>query len=111
MASGKLVNGQCVPDALVKDFFFGQVSPVVTQDSNYIYAVLPVNVEGAWYWRSRTTLKVNGTSTNVDVPAGPALLGGCDTSEEFVDGLTMGWGVVVAMAAVYAVHMLKRAAT
>lgn len=49
-------------------------------------------------------------STMIDKPAFPSCEFG-SAYDSFIDGHTLGWGVVAVMVAAYSVHLLRRALT
>lgn len=54
---------------------------------------------------SSTGVITNLTSSNATVPTFPT----CDQSADFMDGITIGWGVVLAMVIAWSYRAMQRA--
>lgn len=104
MAAGKIVSGQCLDASAALDIYISHSQPVITAGSpSYT----------SWLYRdgASTLAKVtyrdgvyfsNETYSGFTLPA-------CDTTTQFLDGVTLGWLVVAAMAAAWGITVLKRA--
>lgn len=102
MAAGHIVNGSCVDVAASSDQFFSQLQPIAAAGSPS-YLTYASKDAGVWYLN---TLQDGQPFTSYALAA-PGFAS-CDTTETFYDGMALGWGVVGAMVAAYAVHMLRR---
>lgn len=122
MAAGHIVYGQCVDVAESLDLYWGQKGPEhavfpSSSGSSYTDMFVYEKVGGVWQmttWLNAPSLPFISKGSKT-VPAvsfasceyQPAL----SAVDSFVDGHFLGWGVVAAMAAAWAVHQLRRAAT
>lgn len=105
MAAGFLVDGQCLDASSAPSFMASRVPPVSVPGSTIYTSTMEV-VSGALVSRTyQTTTSGTTLYASVDVSN---ILQSCDTTETFFDGLTLGWGVVLAMALAYAVHIMRR---
>lgn len=105
MAAGFLVDGQCV-DSLYAPAYMASLVPPVTVPGSTVYTSTYEVVAGALVSRTYQTTPTGTTLyASMDVSS---ILQSCDTSETFFDGMAVGWGVVLAMALAFAVHMMRR---
>lgn len=102
MAAGHIVNGSCVDVAASADAYFSQLQPSAAAGSPS-YFTYASNDAGVWYLN---TLQDGQPFTSFALTA-PGFAS-CDTTETFFDGMALGWGVVAAMAAAWAIHTLRR---
>lgn len=103
MASGYIVQGQCVGVAEAPDYIFSQIKPSVTAGAD-VYVSQAHKLSGVWNIVSYKN-GVHFSSTPIPVP----VFGACDTTSTFFDGMTIGWGVVAAMVVAWSIHVLRRA--
>lgn len=105
---GSLVNSKCfASNALAADDWFSGKDPSFTAGSTS-YLSWFEKVGGVWQIK-RQSIASNGTitnltSSNATVPTFTA----CDETEQFVDGVTMGWGVALAIFAAWAIKYMRR---
>jgi len=58
----------------------------------------------------RKSIDSNGTITGLTSVTAPSLtFPTCDQSTSFIDGVTIGWGILAAMVAAYAFKLMQRA--
>jgi len=106
MAAGNIIRGQCVPADAAQAHLLSYMTPGSIQIGTDSFT---------WYFYASGTSFGKVTFKNNDfflseyfsVPYGPS----CDTEASFQDGMALGWGVVAAMVAAYAVHLVRRALT
>jgi hypothetical protein len=102
MSAGHIVNGSCVDVAASADAFFTLLQPVASAGSPAFYSVV-TKTSGGW-----DLLTYSGSTlveqTALAVPNFPV----CDTSDQFLDGFTVGWAVVAVMVVSWALTVLRR---
>lgn len=115
MAAGHYVNGVCTDTALSTDSYYSQIMPAFTPGPNgtEIYKVF-ANVNGTWtldeYTISSTGTITPNFKSSLPIPS----LASCtyqpelSATERFGDGAILGWGVAAAMAAAWAIHVMRR---
>lgn len=103
MAAGHVVGSACVDVATSADAFFSTIAPATTPGLVTYYSQASKE-SGVWYLKTYA----NGTLVTTSPLTAPAFAS-CDTTANFFDGLALGWAVVAAMVAAYAVHLLRRA--
>ena len=106
---GALFNQTCyATNAEAADAFFLAQGPFYTAGSTSYLGWFEKN---ATTWQiKRQSISSSGTVTtltasNATVPTFPA----CTQSQNFTDGMTLGWGVAAAMVAAFGVKFLARA--
>jgi hypothetical protein len=109
MAAGHIVNGQCVDVAASADMYFSHFVPVAMQvlNSQGEFDVLQLSMTkdaGQWFY-----LQFQNEFLIGSFPSAVPAFATCDTTTEFFDGMSIGWAVVAAMVAAYAVNFLRRA--
>lgn len=108
MATGYLFQNVCYPslsDATAAKWQ-SQPSGITAGTTSYL-----TNLEfsGTAWQIKRYTLSSSGTLTLNTTTLAPSLtFPTCDTFTNFNDGLTLGWGVVAAMAAAYAFTLMRK---
>lgn len=101
-------NSTCyTTNAEAADAYFLSASPAFTSGSTS-YLSWFEKVSNVWQIK-RQSIAANGTVSNLNastatVPAFPT----CTQSQNFLDGVTLGWGVAAAMIAAFAVKFLAR---
>lgn len=103
MAAGHIVNGQCVGVAASSDIYWSNFR-ATAQSGPDLY--LTIATKSGSNWQIDTTL--NGAAYSSVLAPTPGF-STCDTSDQFFDAMTLGWGVAAAMVASYAIHLLRRA--
>lgn len=103
MAAGHIVGAACVDVAASTDAYFSTITPVTTP-GDVTYFSQASKDAGVWYLKTYADGSIVTTSPLI-APA----FASCDTTANFFDGLALGWAVVAAMVAAYAVHLLRRA--
>lgn len=107
---GSLVNGKCfASNALAADEFFASKDPSFTSGTtSYL----------SWFEKSGSTWQIkrqsisstgtvtNLTTSNATVPTFPT----CSETENFTDGVTMGWGIATAMVLAWGFSMVRKQA-
>lgn len=102
MADGRIVNGQCVDAAAAVDLYYSSQAPSVSAGSPSYITQLEKSASG---WDAVTYS--GGAVVNVSALTAPGFVT-CDPAAPFFDGLTLGWGVVAAMAFAWAITVLRR---
>lgn len=108
MAIGYYAHGKCWPDqnsATAAHWSAGPGLFITPGATTYMSNV--VN-EGGWFI-IRYSISSSGVSTKLGYTALPLQsFPYCDTTTEFMDGMTLGWGVAAAIVAAWAVKNLRR---
>ena len=107
MAAGHLYDKVCyaTPEAATQAMYFSPSFSTITPGATTYYQIPvmignQVNLQG---W----TISSSGVQTAKWTKAPPVtLFPTCDTSSEFMDGMTLGWGVAIAMIAAYAIKFI-----
>lgn len=108
MAAGYLFNGQCFSTLADASAAHWSQTPVamVPGSSSYLADVV---WSGTVWQHKKYKIDSNGNLTLEGTTALPAVsFPTCDTSESFFDGMTLGWGVALAMIAAWLVKNLRR---
>lgn len=103
---GALYSERCYESQTAAlDAYYGSVPPTYSAGSTVYYTVMVKKPQG-WaadtyrVWSSGTsTLQTSSLVPVIDFPA-------CDATESFFDGMTIGWGVVLAMAIAWGFRMM-----
>lgn len=103
MSAGHVVGSLCVDVAASTDAFYSTLLPAVTPGNPSYYSFASKD-SGVWNLHTYANGVLLNTST-LSVPS----FASCDTTETFYDGMALGWGVVAAMVAAFAIHALRRA--
>lgn len=92
------------------DAYFSSSGPFYTAGSTSYNSWFEKNVSNVWQLKrqsiSSTGTVTNLTTSNATVPTFPT----CDQSEQFLDGVAVGWGIAAAMVAVWGFRLMMRAA-
>ena len=112
---GYLYGGKCYNTKTdAQDAAYSAYPVTVWQDATYVYQRYfepqPTSPSG---WQRRTDKYVIESGTYVGAVSNNAMnlgLPECDYTAPFIDGMTMGWGVVTAMVVVACLVMMRRAA-
>ena len=108
MATGYLYKTQCFPtlaDA-TSARWSDQEAGITSGTTSYL---TDVQWSGTAWVLKRYTLNTSGTLTLNTITNLPALsFPSCDTTQNFTDGSLLGWGVVAAMVAAYAVKFIAQ---
>lgn len=107
MAAGYLHGAKCYASTSdAANAYFGSHVPQVVSGTPS-YATEFSNVGGVW---KTNGYSINGSgvwtlrfSSNAVVPAFPA----CDTTEQFFDGMAIGWAIAGAMALAWGVRQIR----
>lgn len=105
MAAGYTVGTQCVDAATATDAYYSNTFPATTSGAD-TYTSMYLRDATGW---QQATFK-NGVEILRTAAVTP-ILPPCDTAANFNDGQILGWGVVAAMVAAYAIHLLRRSLT
>lgn len=105
---GALVGGRCYASQdAAADAYYSAAAPAQTPGGTSYLSEF-VKVSGVWKLR-RYQVASNGDVAMLTDATAPALsFPACDPAGDFKDGLTMGWGVVAAMAVAWAIVALRR---
>lgn len=106
---GYFVRGQCWQTLdQAKDGYFSTTGPFYVAGSTSYHAWFE-KVGAVWQLKRQSISSAgaitNLTTTNATVPAFAA----CDETQNFSDGMLLGWGVASAMVAVWCIRFLTRA--
>ena len=108
MASGALVGARCFSSNAEATDAVYSAAPIGQSVGQTTYVSEFVQSSGAWVVR-RSVIAQDGAVTQLADAAAPSLsFPVCDTTAQFTDGMTVGWGVVAAMVAAWAVGALRR---
>lgn len=102
MSAGHIVAGQCVDVAASSDAYFSTLQPVASATNPAYFTVASKNLND-WY-----LLTYSGPDLVSSTLLASPIFASCDTTEQFMDGLAVGWGIVAAMVAAWAIHVLRR---
>lgn len=103
MAAGHIINGQCVDVAVSTDLFWSNFEATAQSGSN-LYITVASKTSGIWQLETY----LNGSLYSTVAAPVPSFAS-CDTTEQFFDGMAIGWLVVGAMVAAFSIHLLRRA--
>jgi len=109
-ATGAIYGVKCYPsqsDAL--DAYYSQVAPAQAPGTTS-YVSEFVKVSGVWNIRQYSVSSTGVWTTRSTTAAPVVTFPTCDPSEAFMDGVSIGWGVAIAMVAAAAIINLKRGA-
>lgn len=107
MADGVRLGNQCYASSQqASDAYYSAVTPSITPGPT-TYVAEYVKSSGAWLLRL-TQVQTGGGQSSVTTAAPALALPPCDPLENFKDGMTVGWGVVAAMAVAWAVSVVRR---
>lgn len=98
MAAGHIVGGRCVDVAASLDAYYGMSLPVHSTGSP---AYISTITKSGASWRHDT---YQDGALISSVPAPTPTFSTCDTTENFFDGMTLGWGVALVMITVYVIR-------
>lgn len=108
MATGYLFSQTCYRTLAEATSAHWSVTPTDITPGSTSYISDVVWSGTAWVIK-KYTLASNGTLTLNSTTTAPTLsFETCDTMQKFNDGLSLGWGVVAAMAAVWSVRFVAR---
>lgn len=99
MTPGHIVNNQCVDVAASQAAYWSTMRPTTIVSGIDTYYTYTQYSAPDWYL---FTFK-NGVYQRYTTLATPAFPS-CDTTENFFDGLQMGWGVATIMIIVYVIR-------
>lgn len=107
---GSFYDGKCyTTNSEAADAFFSSKEPSYTAGSTSYQSWYEKSVGGVWQIKRQSIASggaiTNLTTSNATVPTFTA----CDPSADFMDGVTIGWGVASAMVLVAAIKMMQRA--
>ena len=106
---GSLVGSYCyASSAEALDGYYSASEPVHTAGSTS-YLSYYEKISGVWSIL-RQSIETDGTVTNLTTVVAPIpTFPTCDPASNFLDGMTLGWGIASAMIAAYAVKWLWQA--
>lgn len=105
---GSLVNSKCfASNALAADDFFSAKDPSYSAGATSYLSWFEKT--GSTWQIKRQSIDSSGVVTNLatstaTVPTFPS----CDESEQFNDGVTIGWGVAAAIFVAWAIKYMRR---
>lgn len=106
---GALVGGRCYVDSgVAADAYYSAAAPSQLVGAT-TYLSQFVKVSGAWVLRRYQVAPDGSLGQMADAMVPVVAFPDCDPYESFKDGMTMGWGVVGAMAIAWGVMYLRRA--
>ena len=109
MATGALVGARCFASAQEATDAVYSAAPVSQAVGPTTYVSEFVFASGSWVVR-RSVIAQDGAVTTMQDAAAPVLsFPACDTTAQFMDGMTVGWAIVAAMVAAWCVVSLKGA--
>lgn len=104
---GALVNNVCYSSSgdAANAYFSALPSSVVSGSTTYEshYSVSG----GVWYLVTDTYNASMALLSSVSAVAEVPAFAACDPSQSFYDGMTLGWGVVAAMCAAWAIRVWR----
>jgi hypothetical protein len=107
-ADGALVGGKCFVSADdATDAYYSAVAPAQTAGA-VTYLSEFVKGSGGWVLRRYQVGSDGSIGTLADAQVPAMSFPSCDPRAAFFDGMTMGWGVVAAMAAAWAVVAMRK---
>lgn len=105
---GALVGSKCFADVgEATDAYYSAVSPAQTPGA-VTYLSEFIKTSGGWVLRRYQVGSDGSVGTLSDASLPAMTFPSCDPRAAFFDGMTMGWGVVAAMAAAWAVVAMKK---
>lgn len=108
MADGALVGSVCyLSQDAAADAYYSAVAPSQTPGGT-TYLSEFVKVSGVWKLRRYQVSSAGDVSMLTDAVAPAITFPTCDPAGSFKDGMTVGWGVVAAMIAAWAVVTVRR---
>lgn len=109
MATGYLFRDVCYPTLAAATSAYWSDDPVAITPGSTSYIADVVWSGTAWTIKKYTLSSAGALTLNSTTNAPTLAFESCDTMQKFNDGLSLGWGVVVAMAAVWGVKFMSRA--
>lgn len=107
-ADGALVGARCFADVgMATDAYYSAVAPSQTPGA-VTYLSEFVKTTGGWVLRRYQVGSDGSVGTLTDASLPSLSFPACDPQESFKDGMTMGWGVVAAMVASWALVVMKK---
>jgi len=105
MALGHIVGSQCLDVASAGHAVARGVAPSLMFDgtNSHLHEVVYDETDNFF----AIYHSVDGSFVE-SFPYSPVLTS-CEMDQPFLDGMTLGWAVVAAMVAAYAIHLLRRA--
>lgn len=103
-------NGVCHSSvASAADAYFTSIAPSLLVSSTTSYQLYYLPISGVWNLRKVTISSTGVPTVNFTVPVAPPTFQNCDLTQNYFDGMQIGWGVVAAMVFAYAIVFLKKA--
>lgn len=108
---GSLVNGKCfTSNALAADEFFASKEPSLTSGTTSYLSWFEKSTTNGWQIKrqsiSSTGVVTNLTTSNATIPTFPT----CSETEQFTDGLTVGWLIATVVVTAWAAAQVRKAA-
>jgi hypothetical protein len=108
MAAGFLYQGQCYATLSDATAAHWSENPAAFLPGSTSY-IIDIGFSGTAWQIKKYTLASNGTLTLNTTTNLPALtFPTCETSQNFTDGMELGWGVAAALVAAWLVKILRR---
>lgn len=105
-----LYNSVCYPSvASAADAYFSSIAPSLLVSGTTSYQLYYLPIAGVWNLRKVTISSAGVPTVNFTVPVAPPTFPNCDLTQNYFDGMQIGWGVVAAMFGAYAIVFLKKA--
>lgn len=107
---GASFQGKCFQTvALATDAYYSSV-PVQSTPGSTSYVLYYKWSGAAWRMRSDSVNSGGNVNQRWDIPAPAVAFPACEEYEALFDGMTLGWGVVLAMAIAWGFREMKRQA-
>lgn len=106
MAAGFLFNNICYPTLSAATSAHWSANPVSMTAGTTSYISDMVWSGTAWVINKYTMTTAGVLTLNSTTNAPVLAFEACDTKTDFLDGMTLGWGVAVAMVAAFAIKFL-----
>lgn len=102
MEPGHIIKGQCVDVAVSTDLFWSNFEATAQSGSN-LYITVASKTSGTWQLETY----LNGSLYSTVAAPVPSFAS-CDTTEQFFDGMQLGWLVATVMVTVFVIRRLYR---
>lgn len=108
--TNSLVGNVCYPTvSSATDAFFSSLPVSIITSSASTFRLLHLKVGSQWKQNkvvyNSTGLETQIYTVDITAPTFPP----CDPTQSYFDGMQIGWGIVAAMIAVYAVILIRKA--
>jgi len=109
--TGALSGGRCYSSqGEANDAFYGLTPPSVSAGSTSFFTQF-AKVGGVWKVQ-RYNVAPDGTISSLSETTAPVMtFPACDPTEQFFDGVTIGWGIAAAIIVAFTFKLMQRAAS